>query len=319
MARDRIVMVFLSDAGWSPPRIAAHLGYHPQAVRDRLRDFLGRGTAALFPGRPGRAPDLDRRDAVARARTELLGEGRTWTSRQLSEALAGRGIAIGPRQTRRYLKRLRAGYRRTANGLKHKQDPAQAERAGRVLGNLRRKAAAGRLKLYYLDQCGFSPTLPVAYSWCLPGQRKRVAYEAPQGRRVNAMAAYRPYGGPPRLEVFTAERTWDSYDLLGFLRALAWSKVPRVVVLDNASLHTSKLVRQARLSLAAAGLYLYYLPPYSPELNEVEPVFRQVKYQEIPVRSHTTRAGLREAVEGGFDSYRRKLRRKTPGQLRPAA
>lgn len=149
--------------------------------------------------------------------------------------------------------------------------------------------------------------------------RKRVEYEAPQGRRVNAMAAYRPYGGPPRLEVFTAERRWDSYDLLGFLGALPWAKVPRVVVLDNASLHTSRVIRGARRRLAAAGIYLYFLPPYSPELNEIEPVFRQVKYQEIPVRSYTTRAGLRVAVEGGFDSHRQKLRRKSPGRLRPAA
>jgi hypothetical protein len=318
-ARDRIEMIFLSDAGWSPPRIAAHLGYHPQTVRDRLRDFLGRGTEALFPDRPGPAPDLGRRRAVDRALTELLGAGRTWTSRQLSEALAGRGIALGPRQTHRYLKRLRAGYRRTTNTLKHKQDPGEAERAGRVLDNLRGKAAAGRLKLYFLDECGFSPTLPVAYSWALPGQRKRIEYESPQGRRVNAMAAYRPDGGPPRLEVFTAERTWDSYDLPGFLGALPRAKVPRVVVLDNAGLHTSRVIRDARRGLAAAGVYLYFLPPYSPELNEVEPVFRQVKYQEIPVRSHTTRAGLREAVETGFDGYRRKLPRKSPGQLRPAA
>lgn len=318
-AHDRVEMVALSDTGWSPPRIAAHLGYHPQTVRDRLRDFLTRGTDALYPKRPGPAPDLRRRDEVAHALTELVGEGRTWTSRQLSEALAGRGIAIGPRQTRRYLKRLKAGYRRTSDTLKHKQDPAKAARAGRVLDNLRRKAAAGRLKLYFLDECGFSPTLPTAYSWALPGQRKRVPYESPQGRRVNAIVAYRAYGGPPRLEVFTAERTWDSYDLLGFLKALPWAKVPRVVVLDNASLHTSKIVRNARRGLAAAGIYLCFLPPYSPELNEIEPVFRQVKYQEIPVRSHNTRTGLRDAVEGGFDRHRRKLRRKSPGQLRPAA
>ena len=108
-ARDRIEMVTLSDAGWSPPRIAAPLGSRPQTVRDRLRDFLGRGTDALPPGRPGPAPDLGRRQAVARALTELLGEGRTWTSRQPSEALAGRGLAVGPRQTRRHLKRLQAG------------------------------------------------------------------------------------------------------------------------------------------------------------------------------------------------------------------
>src|SRR3954447_8680754 len=106
--RDRIEMVTPSDAGWSPPRIAAHLGCHPQAVRDRLRAFLGRGPAALDPSRSGPAPDLRRRDRVAGALGELLGEDRTWTSGQLSQALAGRDIALGPRQVRRHLKRLGA-------------------------------------------------------------------------------------------------------------------------------------------------------------------------------------------------------------------
>jgi putative transposase len=45
--RDRIEMVTLSDAGWSPPRIAEHLGYCGQTVRDTLRGFLARGLEAL--------------------------------------------------------------------------------------------------------------------------------------------------------------------------------------------------------------------------------------------------------------------------------
>ena len=317
--RDRIEMVLLSDAGWSAPRIAAHLGYCGQTVRDALRAFLARGSDALRPFRPGPPPDGDRRTQVTDELKRLLAEDRTWTSRQLARALAGRGIALGARQVRRYLKRLGARYRRTAQTLKHKQDPAKAERAGRVLGNLKAKAAAGELVLYYLDECGFSPTLPVGYSWTLPRQRKLVRYEAPQGRRVNAMAAYRPYGGSPRLEVFTAERTWDAYDLLGFLKALPWSEAPRVVVLDNASIHTSRVVRQARHRLTRLGIYLYFLPPYSPELNEVESVFRQVKHQEVPQRSFTTRSELREAVASGFSNYGRTLRSKLPKELRPAA
>ena len=67
------------------------------------------------------------------------------------------------------------------------------------------------------------------------------------------------------------------------------------------------------------GIYLYFLPTYSPELNEIEPVFRQVKYQEIPVRSHTTRAGLRAAVDGGFNSYRRSLMAQSERKPRLAA
>jgi putative transposase len=317
--RDRIEMITLADAGWSAPRIAAHLGHCGQTVRDTLKRFLARGTDALHPRRPGPAPDAARRDRVAEELRRYLAEDRTWTSRQLAEALADRGIELGPRQVRRYLKRMKAGYRRTASTLKHKQDPAKAERAGKVLANLKAKAAAGAIVLYYLDECGFSPTLPVGYSWTLPGRRKFIRYEPPQGRRVNALAAYRPFGRSPRLEVFTAERTWDSYDLIGFLKALPWSKAPRVVVLDNASFHTSKVMQSARKGLAASGVYLYFLPPYSPELNRIEPVFRQVKHQEIPVRSHTTRSGLRKAVEQGFSKYGRKLRPRSQEELRPAA
>lgn len=317
--RDRVEMVTLSDAGWSPPRIAEHLGYCGQTVRDLLRDYLARGTDALYPRRTGPPPDIGRRGRVAGELLRSLGEDRTWTSRQLAEALAARGIELGPRQVRRHLKRMKAGYRRTASTLKHKQDPAKAERAGRVLANLRAKAAAGSIRLYYLDECGFAPTLPGTYSWTLPGCRKLVRHEAPQGRRVNALAAYRPLGRSPRLQVSLAEGTWKAHDLLGFLRGLPWSKVPRVVVLDNAGFHTGRVVRLARPGLAAKGIYLYYLPPYSPELNRIEGVFRQVKHQEIPYRSHTTRAGLREAVTKGFISYGRRLRPNTPSELRPAA
>jgi hypothetical protein len=55
----------------------------------------------------------------------------------------------------------------------------------------------------------------------------------------------------------------------------------------------------------------YFLPPYALELNEIEPVFRQVKYQERLQRSHPTRAGLRDAVESGFTTYGRDLKSKS--------
>jgi transposase len=118
--------------------------------------------------------------------------------------------------------------------------------------------------------------------------------------------------------VATAERTWKAEDLVAFLKGLPWANCPRVVVLDNAGLH-AKAARLARRELIGRGIYLYFLPAYSPELNEIEPVFRQVKYQEMPVRSYTSRAALREAVVEGFDSYRGKLRPKRERKPRPAA
>jgi putative transposase len=137
--RDRLEMVFLSDAGWSPPRIAGHLGYYPQTVRNLLHAFQRRGQSALYPGRTGPAPDAVRRDRVLGVLTELLGQDRTWTSAQLAEALRPHGVLLGGRQIRRYLRLLKAGYRRTASTLGHKQDRVKVERAKGVLGNVKKK------------------------------------------------------------------------------------------------------------------------------------------------------------------------------------
>ncbi len=171
-----------------------------------------------------------------------------------------------------------------------------------------------------MDESGFAPSLPTGYSWCLPTQRKRVKYEYPQGRRVNALATYEPFAPAPRLDAVPFERTLTSDDLVAYLRdRLPVANVPRVVVLDNAGIHTSKVMKAARPELAKLGIYLYYLPAYSPELNRIEPVFKQVKHHEMPVRSFTTKAELRKAVEDGFNAYRRRLQPKGDNQPRLAA
>jgi len=108
-------------------------------VRSLLKDFRDRGTAALFPRRTGPPPDLQRRQQVTQVLTDLLAQERTWTSRQLATALAERGIALSARQVRRYLEMMGAGWRRTTNSLRHKQNPVKVARATRVLNNLKKK------------------------------------------------------------------------------------------------------------------------------------------------------------------------------------
>ena len=144
-------------------------------------------------------------------------------------------------------------------------------------------------------------------------------YEYPQGRRVNALASYEPFAPTPLLDARPFERTLTSDDLIGYLKGLPAAEVPRVVVLDNAGIHTSKAMKAARPGLAKLGIYLYYLPAYSPQLNRIEPVFKQVKHHEMPTRSFTDKADLRKAVEDGFEAYRQRLRAKSNTEPRLTA
>jgi transposase len=138
VSRDRLEMVLMSAAGWSAPKIAGHLSRHPHTVRAAIKGFAARGTAAFYPDAPGPDPDHDRRAQVTRKLSELLGQDRTWTARQLADAL-GPDIGIGHRQTRRYLALLKAGYRRTAQTVGHKQDPNEVQRARHTFDSLKKK------------------------------------------------------------------------------------------------------------------------------------------------------------------------------------
>src|SRR5438876_158415 len=59
-------------------------------------------------------------------------------------------------------------------------------------GSAKKGAHEDRFTLAFLDACGFAPSQPVNYRWTRRGERKRLPYENPQGRRVNVLAAYSP-------------------------------------------------------------------------------------------------------------------------------
>jgi transposase len=50
------------------------------------------------------------------------------------------------------------------------------------------------------------------------------------------------------------------------------------VVIDNAAIHKGEAMDSKRRQWPVQGLYLDYLPPYRPELNRIEILWKQAKY-----------------------------------------
>ena len=62
-----------------------------------------------------------------------------------------------------------------------------------------------------------------------------------------------------------------------------------VIVLDNASVHRNRKVKELRKIWEKRGLFLFYLPPFSPELNPAEILWRILKGKWIrPIDYETT-------------------------------
>ena len=100
----------------------------------------------------------------------------------------------------------------------------------------------------------------------------------------------------------TVPHPWKGEHVLAFLRQTLPGRTgrPRIVVLDNAGIHHSRKVRQARRTLVERGIWLWYLPAYSPELNDIERTFRTLKHEAMPQRTFMATATLTTAVETAF-------------------
>ena len=91
---------------------------------------------------------------------------------------------------------------------------------------------------------------------------------------------------------------------------------------DNYSVHKSERVRQELPALAQAGITICYLPSYTPELSQIEPLWQTVKHREMTQRSYPDLKGLKHAVEEALAKKAARLltaRTETAPLLRRAA
>lgn len=113
--------------------------------------------------------------------------------------------------------------------------------------------------------------------------------------------------------------TIDSQVFLAFLWRVAgrpvdapadWQRERMAVfVIDNYTVHKSAAVQAALPALAAAQIYVFYLPAYSPELSAMEPIWRAVKYHDLVERSHTMLGHLKHTVDHTLTQKVAALRR----------
>ncbi len=138
--RDRLEMVRLSDAGWSVPRIARHLGLHEQTVRAWIKAFLDGDFDALVNNpRAGKTSALTPAILTA-VRAELAQGKRTWTAAQLADWVAQHhGVRLSTDRLRVHLRRAKVSWQRTSRSLKHKQEPAEVAQRQAELTELEKK------------------------------------------------------------------------------------------------------------------------------------------------------------------------------------
>jgi len=99
-----------------------------------------------------------------------------------------------------------------------------------------------------------------------------------------------------RLHLRLTEQTIDAAFVSEQLDAFSWSLCrPTVVVLDNARVHR-KAVKERGYVWQERGLFVWFLPTYSPHLNIAETLWRKLKYEWLRPEDYADKETLRLAV-----------------------
>jgi len=63
-------------------------------------------------------------------------------------------------------------------------------------------------------------------------------------------------------------------------------------LLDNASVHKAKIIRERMPHWQKRGLFIFFLPPYSPHLNIAETIWRKLKKEWLDPQDYLEKDSL---------------------------
>jgi transposase len=154
---------------------------------------------------------------------------------------------------------------------------------------LEKLAQSDQIDLFYADEAAFSSEGNVPYGWQFKDER--VSLPTQKGKSVHCLALLSRQCkchfelSDCWINAAFVERTFDDFSL----------KITKltVIVLDNAAIHKSQKIKE-RLSIwQQRGLYIFFLPPYSPQLNIIEILWRELKYRWLSPNDYREWEALR--------------------------
>ena len=169
---------------------------------------------------------------------------------------------------------------------------------------LEQQSQESKIALFYGDESGFSQLGYVPYGWQFNDEK--VGISAIHGRQINC------FGLLSRQNEFIFKTTTKSINtdfVIEFLEQTSFSIIkPTVIILDNARIHTANKIKERIKFWQKRGLYIFYLPPYSPHLNIIERLWKELKARWIKPEDYLSADDLFYAVNNCLNQVGDKIK-----------
>jgi transposase len=288
--RQRMETVYLKALGLSHQEIGRIMRVSQTTLREYLQLYQRGGIEALKEVNFNQPKsDLDEHREQLREEFEQKPPASLVEAAERIEALTG--LRRSQPQVRTFL--LKLGLKRRKVGqIPAKADPdeqqsfLQSELEPRL-----NQAQAQQRHLFFIDAAHFVLQPFLGFLWCFV----RLFLKAPAGRqRFNVLGAL--HATSLQLVTVTNCDYINSQSVALLLRQLAatFTDLPITLVLDNARYQRCRFVQALAAEL---GIELLFLPPYSPNLNLIERLWKFVKKQCLYSRYYEKFADFKQAIQ----------------------
>ena len=294
--RRRSHSILLSADGFTIDEIARIYQIHRDTVGTTFDKWKRDGIAGLFDdprsGRPSKLSEDEADEAV-----KLLKEEPRSIKKALAATREKTGKEISEWTLKRIAKNAELRWKRMRRSVKGRRDQGEFERMQEEITALHEQEAAGEVGLYYFDESGFSLTPDVPYAWQAVGET--IEIPSSRSKRLNVLGFCNKQQD---FHATTVQGYVDSEIVIAcFDQFCDTINKKTIVVVDNASMHTSSKFKGKLGEWEENGLIVKYLPTYSPELNLIEIVWRLIKYNWLPLSAYLSFKNLKSELQKVLD------------------
>ncbi|EPJ5369493.1 TPA: IS630-like element ISEc40 family transposase [Escherichia coli] len=291
--RDRIKAILLASEGWSSAMIAQALRLHQTTIDHHISEFLNKGK--LKPENGG-------------SDSKLSAEQTAFLISQLSDNLFHHTRDVIAFVTRtwniifsipgmnKWLHRNGFTYKKPS-GVPHKLSEEKQRQFIEYYKEL--KTTVGDEPILFIDGVHPTQATKISYGWIRKGQKKAVKTTGSR-TRLNIMGAL-------NLKALTSPLICEYKTINEYNVSLFLNEIRKVypdynqkihVILDGAGYHRSQLVKDWA---EVVNIRLHCLPPYSPNLNPIERMWKLMNEHARNNRYFSSTREFREAISVFFN------------------
>jgi len=290
--RERAQILLLNHRGYSIPSLTELFNHHRDSISNLIDRWDNIGLAGLYT-KPGQGrPTIIKESKASEVLLQIHENPRSLKTvmAKISKEL---GIKLSLDTLKRFAKKLGLSWKRVRKSLKSKRDEDLFQEAKFEIEDLLSRAKNNEIDLVFFDESSFTLTPYLPYAWQPKG--KHIEINCQRSNSINVLG-FMTYNGSNLYSFVFDESINSSVVIACFDNFVQHLKKETLVIIDNAPTHTSNLFQSKIPEWEENGLFLKFLPTYSPELNRIEMVWKFMKYHWIKFWSYSSLKMLKENI-----------------------